>query len=192
MKTLLLVILLLAMPGGNKFLEEVSLYQMDSYFKQKVYDEHDWKSFYQLKEAGEIVKPDNYDLHLLNAAVFFATNKLREEKRLKPLNFNAGLRDAAVVHTSQMIEKKFFNHINNKTPKLRSPDERMRMFGATTRAAGENIDLNNIPMPSNTNYLQLADKLVYAWFHSPPHKKTMLSRLYSHLGCAAIFEHSDK
>ena len=122
MKIFLLILLTLFLPdsGGEKFLEEILLYQKDSYFKTKVYVEHDWKSFVQMKEANEIINPDNYDLHLLNAAVFFATNKLREEKKLKPLEFSAELRNAAVVHSYQMVAKKFFSHFNNKTAKLRS------------------------------------------------------------------------
>jgi len=178
--------------AGEKFLHEIPAYQKDSYFKLKVYTEHNAKSFYQLKEANEIINPDNYDLHLLNAAVFFSTNKLREEKKLKALQFSAGLRDAAVVHTQQMVDRKFFSHMNSKTPKLRSPDERMKMFGATFTACSENIDWNNILVPSNTTYLQLADKIVDAWFHSPPHKKNMLSKQFSHLGCAAVFEQKNK
>jgi uncharacterized protein YkwD len=192
MRIFLFILSFLLTDGDEKFLADNILYQRDSYFKQKVYAEHNWKSFYQLKEANAIVNPDNYDLHLLNAAVFFSTNKLRDEKRLKQLSFSAALRDAAVAHTQQMIDKKFFNHYNNKTPKLHLPDERMRMFGAQCRACGENIDWNNIPMPSGTSYIALADKLVDAWLHSPPHKKTMLSKEYSHLGCAAVFEAKDK
>ena len=193
MKIVLLVLVSLLIPdSGGKFLEDIPAYQKDSYFKQKVYGEHDWKSFYQLKDVYAIVDPDNYDLHLLNAAVFFSTNKLREEKKLKMLKFSSELRDAAVVHTQQMVDKKFFNHINSKTPKLRMPDERMRMFGAQFKTCAENIDLNNILMPSNTTYLQLADKLVDAWFRSAPHKKTMLSKQLSHLGCSAVFEAKNK
>src|SRR5688572_1875913 len=116
--TLVLFISFLFPDSGDKFLNEIPAYQKDSYFKQKVYAEHEWKSFYKLKEANEIIDPDNYDLHLLNAAVFFSTNKLREEKKGKTLKFSASLRDAAVVHTQQMVDKKFFSHTNNKTLKL--------------------------------------------------------------------------
>lgn len=82
MKTpLLLLFLFLGSGNAEKFLNDVPLYSNESYFKEKVYAEHDWKSFMQLKDANEIVNPDNYDLHLLNAAVFFSTNKLRDKKK---------------------------------------------------------------------------------------------------------------
>ena len=192
LKHLWLILFVTIYSGGEKFLNEIPLYQQESYFKQKVYAEHDYKSFYTLKEPNQIVNPDKYDLHLLNAAVFFATNKLREEKKLKPLKFSAELRNAAVVHTQQMIEKKFFNHINNRAPKLRNPDDRIKLYGVETNAAGENIDLNNISMPSSTTYLQVAEKIVDDFYHSPEHRKTMLSKSYSYLGCAAMFEEKDK
>jgi len=192
MKNLLLLALLFLNPDGSKFLNMIPLYQRESYFKQKVYEENDPKAFYALEPPNQIVDPNNYDLHLLNAAVFFATNKVRQDKRLKPLSFSAQLRDAALVHSQQMIDKRFFDHFNNKTRPLRSPEDRMKLFGVEAEAMGENIDWNNIEMPSRVTYIQLADKIVDAWMHSSPHRKTMLSKTYSHLGCAAVFESIDK
>ena len=191
-KNLLLLVLVAISGGGEKFLEEIPLYKKESYFKQKVYAEHDWKTFSALKEASQIVDPNNYDLHLLNAALFFVTNKVRGEKKLKPLKYSAQLRDAAVVHSQQMVEKMFFDHFNNKTRKLRSPEDRMVLFGVQANAMGENIDYNNLTMPSKTSYIQLAEKIVDEWMRSAPHRKTMLSKIYSHLGCGAVFEESNK
>lgn len=174
--------------SGEKYLSALMAFQQQSYFKLQVYNDHNWKSFEMLKEPNVVVNPDAYDFHLLNAAVFYATNKLREEKKLKSLTFSPSLRDAAVVHTYQMVDKKFFSHVNSKTPRLKQPDERMRLFGAKCKAYAENIDWNNMPMPSNTTYKELAEKIVDAWFHSAPHKKNMLNKNLSHLGCAVVFE----
>lgn len=192
MNNALLILLLLLLPGGEKFLNDIELYQKESYFKQKVYQEHDYKSFAALKEANETVNPDNYDSHLLNAAVFFATNKLRDEKKLKQFKFSSNLRDAATVHTYLMVDKKFFDHFNSRNLKLRSPEDRIKLFGTEASAAGENIDYTHIAMPSQTSYLQLGELLVNDWFHSPPHKKNMMSKSFSSLGCAAYFETKNK
>ncbi len=191
-KNLLLLVLVAVSGGGEKFLEEIPLYKKDSYFKEKVYEEHSWKSFSALKEVNQIVDPNNYDLHLLNAALFFVTNKVREEKKFKPLKYSAQLRDAAIVHSQQMVEKRFFDHFNSKTKKLRSPEDRMVLFGVQASAMGENIDYNNLEMPSKSSYIQLAEKIVDEWMHSAPHRKTMLSKTYTHLGCGAMFEASNK
>ncbi len=192
MNNYLIALLFLLFPGGEKFLNEIDLYQQESYFKQKVYQEHDYKSFAGLKEVKEIVNPDNYDFHLLNAAVFFATNKLRDEKKLKQLKYSANLRDAAAVHAYQMVDKKFFDHFNSRNLKLRSPEDRIKLFGITASADGENLDYTFVKMPSQTTYLQLGEQLVDDWFHSPPHKKNMLSKNFSNLGCAAYFEAKNK
>lgn len=191
-KNLLLLVLVAVSGGGEKFLEEIPLYKKDSYFKEKVFEEHSWKSFSALKEANQIVDPDNYDLHLVNASLFFVTNRVREEKKLQPLKYSAQLRDATVVHSQQMVEKRFFDHFNNKMKKLRSPEERMVLFGVQANAMGENIDYNNLEMPSKSSYIQLAEKIVDEWMHSAPHRKTMLSKTYTHLGCGAMFEASNK
>jgi uncharacterized protein YkwD len=194
-KILLMLALLplLAFDTGKKYLDKIELYQKDSYYKQKVYTEHDWKSFIKLKDAQAIVDPNNYDLHLLSAAVFFATNKMRESKHTKPLKFSPQLRDAATVHTAQMIEKNFFDHFNRQTPELKTPEQRMGLFGIGEIPLAENVDLTYIQAINNrTTYIELAEKIVQDFYDSPPHRKNMLGKDYTHLGCAAIFEHNHK
>lgn len=192
MKKLLLLVLL-NLPGpGDSFLEEVSLYSVDSYFKDKVYSDHNYKSFFQLKEANQALDANRYDMHLLNAAVFFATNQLRDKKELKQLQFAPGLRNAAVVHSYQMVEKKFFDHFNNKTRKLRSPDDRIKLYHTNFSATGENIDYNHIPVSGKTSYAEVGKLIVDDFFHSAPHKKIMMNKLYNQLGCAVYFETKPK
>jgi uncharacterized protein YkwD len=183
---------LLAFNAGDKFLNKITAYQKDSYFKQKVYADHNWKSFYKLSEAQAVVDPNNYDLHLLSAAVFFATNKMRENKHAKPLQFAPQLRNAAVVHTEQMIEKNFFDHFNRLTPELRSPEQRMGLFGIAATDMAENVDYTYIQLSQNITYIQLAEKIVDDFYDSPPHRKNLLGKEFSRLGCAAIFEMHDK
>ena len=183
---------LLSFDTGNGYLEKIPSYQKDSYYKQKVFVERSWKSFYQLKDAQAFVDPEHYDLHLLNAALYFATNKLRENKGGKVLKYSPQLRDAAMVHTSQMIERNFFDHYNRLNPALRSPEQRIKLFGLNSNAMAENVDYTYIPVNGNTTYLQVADKIVDNFFHSPPHRKNMLGKEFTHIGCAAMFETKDK
>jgi len=183
---------LLAFDTGEKYLGKINLYQKNSYYKQQAYAELDWKRFYQSLPAQSIVDPNSYDLHLLSAAVFFATEKMRESKHVKTLQFSQQLRDAAVVHTQQMIEKNFFNHFNPLTPALHSPEQRMQLFGVKSSSLAENVDYTFIVIGSNTNYIQLAEKIVKDFYDSPPHRKNMLGKEFTHLGCAAIFEPNNK
>ena len=195
MKKILLIAFLFplfAFDGSEKFLNNIAPYQQDSYFKEKVYAEHDRQSFYAMKEPNQVINPESYDLHLLNAAVFYATNKLRKEKGLKELQFSPQLRNAAVIHSSQMIEKNFFDHFNPRTRALHSPDDRMKLCSVQSTAYGENVDLNNITMPSHNTYLQVAETIVKDFLNSPPHKKIMLDKNFTRLGCSAMFEGKDK
>lgn len=189
----LILCLMMMMSGdGTKWLSQVSLFSKDSYFKVKVYQEHTVKSFYALKEPHTTANPANYDMHLLSASLFFATNKLREDKKLPPLKFSEGLRNAAVVHTHQMVIKDFFAHLNPKTPALRHPSERLKMFGVNSPVNGENIDLNSFPVPVQQTYLQIAEVLVKDLYDSPPHRKAMLDKNFIYLGCAALFDLKDE
>ena len=195
MKQLLSIILLfplLAFNAGEKSLNKIELYKKESYFKQQVYTEHNWKSFETLKEPRTVVDPNNYDLHLLNAAVFFATQKMRETKRVRVLQFSPQLRNAAVVHTDQMIEKNFFDHVNRTAPALRTPEQRIGLFGIGATALAENVDYTYILVNSQSTYLQVAEKIVKDFYDSAPHRKNMLGKEFTHLGCAAIFEPTDK
>jgi len=193
-KVILVIFILriMAFDAGSRYLDNNRQYQQDSDFKESVYTHGTWKSFYQLKDAQAIIDPSQYDLHLLNAAIFFATNKMRESKKVKALQFSPQLRDAATVHTAQMIEKNFFDHYNRFTPALRTPEQRIRLFGITSTAYAENVDYNYIRTDGRTTYIQLAEKIVQEFYDSPPHRKNLLGKEFTHLGCAAIFESRNK
>lgn len=185
---MLWLLLFLLLPDGEKWLREIALYERSSYFKTTVYAEHTPQSFFALKEVSQPIDYRTYDMHLLNAAVFFATNQLRERKKLPPLVFNAGLRNAAVVHTNQMIDKRFFDHMNNKTRALRTPDDRLALFVPTYTAGGENIDYNHVGLQAKATYADVAKLIVDDFFESAPHKKNMLSKNFNALGCGAMLE----
>jgi uncharacterized protein YkwD len=193
-KSILLIVMLpfFAMAQGDKYLSDVPRFSEPSYFKDTVYAEHNWRSFYNLKEPGNAVQAATYDIHLLNAAVFFATNKLRNEKGLKPLLFDAALRNAAMLHCNEMVTKKFFDHFNNRVHKLHSPEDRLKLYGITNREMAENIDLTSVDDMGKITYLQLADMIVKDFYNSAPHRKTMLSKTLTHLGCAALLNTPNK
>jgi uncharacterized protein YkwD len=144
-----------------------------------------------MKEAQQIVNPADYDFHLLNAAFFYATNKLREERKVKPLQFSEALRDAAVLHTHEMVTKKFFSHYNNNgSPKIRTPKQRILLFAGTEQLglSGENCDENFVEPYEPLTYIQVAERITKDLYDSPPHRANMLEKGFRHLGCAVIFE----
>lgn len=191
MKTWLLFILvipLLALQSGNAYLDKIELYNKESYYKEKVYAEKDWKTFSQSDDAKQVLNPRNYDIHLLNAAVTFAGNKLREEKKLKQLKFSAALRDAALIHTYEMVTRKFFDHYNRKDRKLYSPAQRIQMFIQNPVAIAENCDENFIIPGEAISYWQMGERIIKHLYGSPPHKENMLSKSYDYVGWGVVFE----
>lgn len=174
--------------GGDKWLSDIPGYEANSYYSANVFTEHTWQTFMQLSEANQVVNPDAYDYHLLNAAVFFATNKQREKSRKPQFRFSSQLRNAAAVHTHQMVTKKFFDHVNHKTPAVSTMIKRLALFGLKDVACAENCDYTFIEVDGTTTYWQLAQEIVEDFYKSSGHKKNMLNKTYTHLGCAAEFE----
>ncbi len=174
---------------GSALLSKIPLYQKESYFKSKVYQEKVWKDFYELPEARQSVNPQQYDFHLLNAALFYATNKLREKHGLPPLKFSEGLRDAATIHTDQMIRKNFFSHYNHSGPKkLSTPESRMMLFINTPHLSGENCDENYVEWDENLSYIAVAERILNDLYSSPPHRSILLGKGFHYLGGAILFE----
>ncbi|MFN8285915.1 MAG: CAP domain-containing protein [Chitinophagales bacterium] len=190
--SLILLIPLLAFDDGESYLQKVASYTKDSYFKEEVYKEKDWKAFYKMPEANAAVDPKTYDMHLLSAAFFYATNKLRQEKRLPVFSYLPALRDAAVLHTNEMIERNFFDHYNTRNRKYYSPDKRMKLFGVESDAGAENCDFNYLELNKGITYIQLAEEIVKDLYKSPPHKKNMMNKAYTKMGCAVLFEKKEK
>ncbi len=188
----LLSLLLLLVSDGQKYLSEVSLYQKASSFESTINDQQTLKEFVKSAPANLVLDPVNYDLHLLNAALHFATNENRLKHGRSELKFVPALRDAAVLHTNEMITRNFFDHYNKKNRKYYSPEQRLNAFDIKNVASAENCDYTYIDLNESTTYLQLAREIVKDFYESSGHKKNMLNKTYTHLGCGVMFEPKSK
>lgn len=191
-KVLLLIALplLMSFDLGSKLLSKLTFYEKDSYFKKQVYAEKSWQDFYGMKEPQQKINPADYDFHLLSAAFFFSTNRIREKHKVKPLAFSAALRDAATLHTHEMVAKNFFSHYNNTSSKIRTPKQRLLLFtnNRQTGLSGENCDMNFMEPGESLSYIQLAERITESLYESPPHQQNMLEKGFRYAGCAVIFE----
>lgn len=192
MPYLVLSLLLFLLPDGQKYLNEVNLYQQTSLFNTNVYAEQSLAEFVKSAPANAVIDPTSYDLHLLNAALHFATNENRLKHHRGELKFAAPLRDAAVLHTNEMIARNFFDHYNKKNRKFYSPEQRLNAFDIKNVASAENCDYTYIVLDKQTTYIQLARAIVTDFYESSGHKKNMLNKTYTHLGCGAMFESKSK
>ena len=172
------------------YLAKVAKYNEASSFEDVRYKELDWQKFYKLEESNEFVDPVNYDFDLMNAAVFFATNKYRASRGVPPLKFEPRLRDAATIHSFQMVKKNFFDHMNYSDPKLQGPDKRMELCGYKGQKLAENLARGFADRGKPMTYTQLADKMIMELSKSKEHNKHLIDPELEKLGCGLIFEGS--
>jgi uncharacterized protein YkwD len=180
-------------------------------FSDEDYQRYDYQQFAASELADQRIDLANIDYDLMHAAVFYATNEQRAAFKLKQFGFLGVLRDAARLHSTQMVELNFFNHINSRNPKLKTPLDRILASGGDRRQQGacaENIaDTFLMDYKSGQSisvrrengvihyitesgdelrphtYWSFARALVNQWMNSPGHRANILNLTYTHLGC---------
>ena len=175
-------------PEAAPYLAKVAKYNEASTFEDVRYKDLDWKAFYKLEETNELVDPVNYDFDLMNAAMFFAVNKYRESRGVALLKFEPRMRDAATIHSFEMVKKNFFDHTNNADAKIKGPDTRIELCGYKGQKIAENLARGFVDRGKPLTYTQLADKVVNELSRSKEHNKHMIDPELQKLGCCLIFE----
>ena len=193
MKPLLLMMaaLLLSPFSPTKYLRNVKGFSEENYWKDSVYAEHQLATFEQLQLINEPINIDDFNLHLMNACLFYAANKIRNEKQVFALKFSSPLRDASMIHSNEMVIRKFYSHINAKNNELKAPDNRLKLLGISNVLMAENI--HNFPFqPKKITYYQLAQDIMADFYKSPGHRQNLMNKSFTHAGCAAMWEYDAK
>ncbi len=178
----------------------------DSYYDRFTADE-----FMEYELSNHKIDFKIIDYQLLNAAVFYETNRMRVKHGMKPFIHSAALEKAAFVHSKDMVEQGFFSHDNPYDAKKRTPFQRMALFGVTGGYRAENItqtfgiqykagspiippehgnklfrDFVTGEVLPNHTYNSLAADMVDGWMNSPDHRANILSVELKYLGCGAF------
>ncbi len=103
------------------------------------YNKYDWQTFYKLEAANKPIDLLNPNIELLNAAIFYACNEVRQSKNIKSFIFGRDLRDAAQRHSRQMCDSGFFGHNNRKDTSNYSPRQRVKNAGGRYFIVSENL-----------------------------------------------------
>lgn len=184
-------------------------------FTDNQYSQYTYDSFSKLPAANSEIDLDNIDYDLLNAAIFYATNKQRKAFNKTEFVFFPLLRDAAVTQSEQMVKYNFFDHVNSKNPKLKTLKDRLEYAGGAGKylAAGENIseyflmnyqpkeyfrvekvNKKNVYYHIKTNkqikphtYRSFGEAIVADWMTSPGHRANILDNRFTHLGCGSLY-----
>ncbi len=150
------------------------------------------------------------DYELLDAALFHATNEVREQHGLPPFRYAAVLFEAADYHATTMISRNFYDHHNKTGAAYHTPDRRIRTFGGDYHVTAENIaQFPTIDMPRQYcprqqpdrtyrycncrtgkayapfTYAGFARMSVQKWMASPGHRANILNTDLTFLACAA-------
>ena len=190
---LLIVMLLHAFPVFSQL----------SAWQKAYYSQYNHTNFATFEPFNTTINPESFDYSLLNAAIFFETNRQRALFGQKPLKHDSRLENCAQGHSNDMVNYNFFSHTSTVPGKYEVTD-RARKCGITETYIGENIFDNYIlkfngeayyapsqvgcfknssgePIPPHT-YLSLAIETVKGWMNSPGHKANILNANYTHLG----------
>ncbi|MBE7436958.1 MAG: CAP domain-containing protein [Spirochaetales bacterium] len=170
------------------------------------YEKHSVTSFFKLEEVNSRIDFEKIDYPLLNAAVFYETNRMRKAHRLSEFSHSPGLERAAFGHSMDMVKRKFFSH-NSPVRGKETMGKRLALEGIDTGFRGENIatsfgieyeagksvfgpDQNGgyfsythkgDPIENHT-YAGLARAVVKQWMDSPGHRANILNPKFTFLG----------
>ncbi len=154
----------------------------------KMYQKYTYKSFENYAPANKSIDFKQIDYKLLDAAIFYETNRQRAKKGRKRFKHSVGLEKAAQRYSQDMVEKKFFSH-SGKVRGRKTLNQRLKYAGVNKYfSAAENIAMTS---ETQTNYLNLAKALLIIWMNSPGHRRNILDKSNFYIGCGAYFNKSD-
>lgn len=174
------------------------------------YNGFDTAGFRLYEPARQPIDFNNVNYPLLNAAIFYETNRRRVENGKNPFTHAWALEEAAFMHARDMATLDFFSHENPSEPAKRTLLQRLALFGVNDGFRAENISevfgiryipgspvippgkgttefrdyQTGRPIPNHT-YLSIAEALLDGWMKSPGHRANILNGELLFLGCGA-------
>lgn len=144
------------------------------------YNRYTYQDYTQYEPFREVINPAAFDARLLNAAVFYETNRQRVLHGGKTYQYEYNLEVCAQNHTYDMITCNFYSH-ESVVPGKKTVPDRFQQLGIEYRSYAENIQY--CPIESDWTYEDCAKALVNNWMNSPVHRRNILNANYSYLGC---------
>jgi uncharacterized protein YkwD len=149
---------------------------------EDMYNQYTYSNYTNFAPFSQSIVSTGYDADLLEAAVFFETNRQRALHGLKALKYDHNLMVSAHNHSVDMVNENFFSH-TSPVPGYTTMSDRLEKVGIQYREAAENIALRL----AETTYAETARALVDQWMHSQGHRENILNPDLEYLGCGAAF-----
>jgi uncharacterized protein YkwD len=184
--------------------------QADGLWDESMYERFTCEEFSRYGPSGMEIDFTGIDYPLLHAALFYETNRRRNEHGVHAFFHSIALERASFLHSRDMVERGFFSHENPYDPERRTPLLRMAFFGVNNGYVAENIteafgiryepgspvivpdaegaefrDYGTGKVIKPHTYRSFAVSVVESWMQSPPHRANILDPKLRYLGCGA-------
>ena len=131
--------------------------------------------------ANADTKPGQGSEAVLATATVCLVNRERTRRGMRSLRTNARLSQAALSHTEDMVQKRYFEHVSKTGTDV---VDRLLSTGYLGRVrswlVGENLAWG-------TNSLSTPRQTVVNWMNSPGHRANILKRRFREIGIGVVF-----
>ena len=148
------------------------------------------------------------DLKLVSKWIVFYTNIERIKNQLEPVQYNAGLEQAAYWQAEYCVKIKTLDHVSSVTG-MRTPKDRIEHFGERCGNCGENLTVKFAINSEGISYIIRKDEhgiyfdygskaikwrneqemgytMVDSWMKSPGHRKNILTPGFKWIGAGTV------
>ena len=126
--------------------------------------------------AGTQLEPTPRNLRDVRAAILCLLNAERAARNLPPLHANPSLARAALLHSQEMVSRRYFSHVSANGEDFVSRIRKAGYLrGSRGWAVGENLAWGS------GSYATPAE-IVRGWMASPPHKANILNARFREIG----------
>lgn len=163
------------------------------------YKEYNQVLFWSILELFDKVGFLNLNIDLMNASIFYATNRERTKRSLPPCDFHPKLAEISMLHSLQMKKYNFFDHENQYEKGYRTLKDRLEAVYSNNfkgfRSAAENIfetqysSTSKYPktiLSQSMSYLDISKQIVEGWMNSEGHRLNILNPKYKYMGCSCV------
>ena len=131
--------------------------------------------------ANATSRPGQASEHVLAKATVCLVNRERTRRGMSSLRVNHRLSKAAVSHTLDMVEERYFEHVSKSgTDVVDRILSTGYLGGVRSWLVGENLAWG-------TNSLSTPRRTVTNWMRSPGHRRNILNRRFREIGIGVVF-----